>query len=217
MKPKIIMHTQISLDGRIKGFDNPEIYYIVANNIKTDAVLFGSNTVFTAFENSPDETKADLLKPSISPDDPRPFGVIPDSRGVLRKLHCLRNLGYLKGIIMLVSETTPKEYLKYLEERSYTYIIAGNDHVDYEKAFEILNKKYGCQSMRTDSGGVLTNILLKKSLIDEISLVISPCLVGNKEIVLFDRLQIPERINLELLETEVVKQDYLSLRYTIKR
>ncbi|HGN5388730.1 TPA: riboflavin biosynthesis protein RibD, partial [Streptococcus pyogenes] len=22
MKPKIIMHTQISLDGRIKGFDN---------------------------------------------------------------------------------------------------------------------------------------------------------------------------------------------------
>ncbi|HGI1106225.1 TPA: riboflavin biosynthesis protein RibD, partial [Streptococcus pyogenes] len=27
MKPKIIMHTQISLDGRIKGFDNPEVYY----------------------------------------------------------------------------------------------------------------------------------------------------------------------------------------------
>ncbi|HGI1143420.1 TPA: riboflavin biosynthesis protein RibD, partial [Streptococcus pyogenes] len=26
MKPKIIMHTQISLDGRIKGFDNPEVY-----------------------------------------------------------------------------------------------------------------------------------------------------------------------------------------------
>lgn len=29
MKPKIIMHTQISLDGRIKGFDNPEVYYQV--------------------------------------------------------------------------------------------------------------------------------------------------------------------------------------------
>lgn len=27
MKQKIIMHTQISLDGRIKGFDNPEVYY----------------------------------------------------------------------------------------------------------------------------------------------------------------------------------------------
>lgn len=50
MKPKIIMHTQISLDGRIKGFDNPEVYYQVAGGIHSDAVLFGSNTVFTAFE-----------------------------------------------------------------------------------------------------------------------------------------------------------------------
>ncbi len=43
MKPKIIMHTQISLDGRIKGFDNPEVYYQVAGGIHSDAVLFGSN------------------------------------------------------------------------------------------------------------------------------------------------------------------------------
>ena len=39
MKPKIIMHTQISLDGRIKGFDNPEVYYQVAGGIHSDAVL----------------------------------------------------------------------------------------------------------------------------------------------------------------------------------
>ena len=52
MKPKIIMHTHISLDGRIKGFDNPEVYYQVAGGIHSDAVLFGSNTVFTAFEKS---------------------------------------------------------------------------------------------------------------------------------------------------------------------
>ena len=53
MKPKIIMHTQISLDGRIKGFDNPEVYYQVAGGIHSDAVLFGSYTVFTAFEKYP--------------------------------------------------------------------------------------------------------------------------------------------------------------------
>ncbi|BCP57419.1 hypothetical protein SUT007_08770 [Streptococcus parasuis] len=32
MKPKIIMHTQISLDGRIKGFDNPEA--MLSSNIE---------------------------------------------------------------------------------------------------------------------------------------------------------------------------------------
>lgn len=83
MKPKIIMHTQISLDGRIKGFDNPEVYYQVAGGIHSDAVLFGSNTVFTAFEKYPAETEADFEKIITSPEDPRPIGVIPDSRGIL--------------------------------------------------------------------------------------------------------------------------------------
>lgn len=86
MKPKIIMHTQISLDGRIKGFDNPEVYYQVAGGIHSDAVLFGSNTVFTAFEKYPAETEADFEKIITSPEDPRPIGVIPDSRGILRSL-----------------------------------------------------------------------------------------------------------------------------------
>lgn len=69
MKPKIIMHTQISLDGRIKGFDNPEVYYQVAGGIHSDAVLFGSNTVFTAFEKYPAETEADFEKIITSPED----------------------------------------------------------------------------------------------------------------------------------------------------
>lgn len=136
---------------------------------------------FTAFEKYPAETEADFEKIITSPEDPRPIGVIPDSRGILRSLHCLRNLGYLKEIVILVSTATPKEYLNYLEERHYPYIVSGNDHVDYEKAFQILHEQYGCKYMRTDSGGGLTNKLLENGLIDEISLVISPCFVGNKE------------------------------------
>ena len=216
MRPKIIMHAQVSLDGRIKGFDNAEIYYMTANKINSDAVLFGSNTVYTAFENYPEETEADCVNFAKSPDDLRPIGVIPDSRGILRNLHCLRNLGYLKEIVILVSEGTPKNYLRYLEERNYPYIIAGSDHVDYEKTFHILQEKYGCKCMRTDSGGGLTNILLENGFIDEISLMISPCLVGNKEKHLFESLRIPEKINLELLGTEIIEKGYLSLRYSVK-
>ena len=88
MKPKIIMHTQISLDGRIKGFDNPEVYYQVAGGIHSDAVLFGSNTVFTAFEKYPAETEADFEKIITSPEDPRPIGVM-----AVTKLAALTLLG----------------------------------------------------------------------------------------------------------------------------
>lgn len=216
MKLRIVMHSQISLDGRIKGFDNPEVYYMVAGNIHSDAVLFGSNTVYTAFQNYPPETEIDFAKITVNPEDLRPIGVIPDSRGILRNLHCLRNLGYLKEIVILVSEITPKEYLNYLEERHYPYIVAGKDHVDYEKAFQLLYEQYSCSCMRTDSGGKLTDILLAKGLIDEISLVISPCLVGAKEKHLFEGLLLPENIKLELIKTELLQHGFLSLRYAVK-
>ena len=171
---------------------------------------------FTAFEKYPAETEADFEKIITSPEDPRPIGVIPDSRGILRSLHCLRNLGYLKEIVILVSTATPKEYLNYLEERHYPYIVSGNDHVDYEKAFQILHEQYGCKYMRTDSGGGLTNKLLENGLIDEISLVISPCFVGNKEKQLFDNLLLSEKVNLELQGTENAEHGCLSLRYAVK-
>jgi len=47
----------------------------------------------------------------------------------------------------MVSTATPKEYLNYLEERHYPYIMSGNDYVDHEKAFQILYEQYGCKSM----------------------------------------------------------------------
>jgi len=50
-------------------------------------------------------------------------------------------MGYLKDLIILVSETTPQEYLEYLKERHYDFITAGKDHADYRKAFEILNER----------------------------------------------------------------------------
>jgi 2,5-diamino-6-(ribosylamino)-4(3H)-pyrimidinone 5'-phosphate reductase len=47
MRPKMIMHTQTSLNGRIRGFENAGIYYMIANKFNLDAVLFGSNTVYS--------------------------------------------------------------------------------------------------------------------------------------------------------------------------
>ena len=41
MRPKVIMHTQISLDGCVRGFEDTGIYYLVANRFNADMVLFG--------------------------------------------------------------------------------------------------------------------------------------------------------------------------------
>ncbi len=179
-------------------------------------VLFGSETVYTAAEQYPPETEKAFVKPVDTPDDKRLMCVVPDSRGRLRNLHVFRDSEYIKDFIILVSESTPKSYLEYLSERNYDYIIAGNDHVDYAKALEILYDKYGCRIIRTDSGGILTNILIEQGLVDEISLVISPCLVGTSEPHAFRSLSLLNRMPLELINCETL-DNHLSIIYRVSR
>ena len=116
---------------------------------------------------------------------------------------------------MLISEATPKSYIEYLTERNYDYILTGDDHVDYASAFEVLYDKYNCRVIRTDSGGILTNVLLEQGLVDEVSLIISPCLVGKDMPYVFRSLSLNKNIGLDLISHEVVGDDYLSLVYKV--
>lgn len=216
MRPKVVVHAQISLDGCIKGFDDTGVYYRLAAQFNAEMVLFGSNTVSAAAEYfNPPETEKDFIKPVIDPNDSRPFAIVPDSRGKLWNLHLFRNMEYVKDVIILVSKTTPQTYLNYLKERNYDFIICGEDHVDYRKAFEILYDQYNCRLIRTDSGGILTNILISQGLVDEISLVVSPCLVGNSNPSLFRSLSLQDKIQLKLVCSEIIDDNYLSLIYKI--
>ena len=215
MRPRIIVHTQISLDGCVRGFADPGIYYTVANRFNADMVFFGSETIRTAAEQYPPETEKAFVKPEVRQDDKRPMWVVPDSRGRLRNLHVFRDTDYCKDIIILISRATPKSFITYLEERNYDFIIAGDDHVDYARAFEILYDKFGARIMRTDSGGILTNVLLEQGLVDEISLILSPCLVGIDTPQVFRSLTLKDRLDLKLIRFEVVGEDHLSLIYEL--
>lgn len=214
MRPKVIMHTQVSLDGCIHGFENPAAYYAAAAKIDADMILFGSNTVVEALAQYPDDEEGFRIPPADA-SDARPWGVIPDSRGRVRKFRALMGMGYLKGVVALVSAATPKEYLDYLEKRGVDAVMAGDDHVDCAAAFEELNRRYGCRVLRTDSGGTLTSALLNRGLVDEISLVLSPCLVGAASDTVFKNLSIRENVRLELTGTEVIEGGYLCVKYSV--
>jgi 2,5-diamino-6-(ribosylamino)-4(3H)-pyrimidinone 5'-phosphate reductase len=58
------MHTQISLDGCVRGFIDTGIYYVVANRFNADMVLFGSETIYTAAEQYPPENVG-LLRQTV--------------------------------------------------------------------------------------------------------------------------------------------------------
>ncbi len=214
MKPKVIMHNQISLDGKLDGFEvDMGVYYGVAAVFRPDATLVGSGTVLKAVAEIPPEEPSDLKKPDISPDDPNSYVVFVDSKGLIRCHHVFRRFEMIKDVIVLVSRSTPRQYIQYLDEREYDHIEAGEQNVDIEKALELLNERYGFETVRTDAGAILNSVMLEKGLIDEISLIVSPELVGKEQTSMFGPLS--TRVKLRLKSSDLLENGLIHLLYEV--
>jgi len=214
MLPRIIMHNAVSLDGRITGF-TPDLglYYGLASRWNADAMLSGSNTILAASKGMPDEPE----EPYESvPDDPRPLLVVPDSRGRVSNWHMWQKAGYWRDVIVLCSKATEKSYLEYLERRGIDAIIAGDEHVDIRAALEELNVRYGVRTVRLDTGGTLNGVLLRAGLIDEVSVLVHPEMVGST--AYGSLYETPAgTIRLRLDHCEQLPGDVVWLRYTVVR
>lgn len=220
MLPKVIVYNAVSLDGRNTGFEpDLELYYQLAQRFSEDATLVGSQTFLEAPDEIPMEDETAFEPPQYDPEDTRPVLVVPDSRGRIRTWHCWRSQPYWRDWIVLVSESTPQDYLDYLEERHVKVIVTGEESVDLRGALDILGRDYGVRTVRADSGGTLNGILLREGLASEVHLLIHPQLVGEKSSKSFyqvqDEIDFNEMFSLKLVTSERVKGDILLLRYEV--
>lgn len=181
MLPRVILHTAVSLDGRITNFPaDLELYYTLAAQWNPDAVLFGSGTILAAPTLEVPSEHREIFTPSPDQPDPRPLMVIADSRGRVRCWETLKTWPYMRDLVALCSSATPPEYLQYLSQSSIETIRAGVDQVDLRAALEELNRRYAVKTVRVDSGGALNSVLLHDGLVDEVSVLIHPIIAGGK-------------------------------------
>ena len=219
METKIIIHNSISLDCAFIGLTpNMELHYQVVNSYKPDVYMAGSNTAKTGIEmfGQPmqEETKADFFKPDR--DKLLPYWVIPDTKGILKGLlHHYRRFEFCRDVIILVSGTTPVDYLNYLDKRQYDYLMAGENHVDYKGAIGQLAEKYLISRILVDTGSKLGNILLNNGLVDEISLILSPEILGMHSKYLFEGID--SRIVLNCKHCELLKDGYIWIIYEVNK
>lgn len=215
MMPKIVIHNSISLDGSLSNFEpNMGLHYQIAGNYRPDAHLIGSNTIEAGIElygnGIPTEEKTDFEKPKRNKN--LPYWVVVDTRGKLKGLlHTARRFEFCRDIIVLVSEKTPKAYLQYLTARNYDYHVVGKDHIDLKKAILLLSDKYKVKTLLTDTGRILSNLLINKRLVDEISLLVHPVIVGNKSYNMFS--DIDKNRSLTLAKCEILEKKYIGLVY----
>ena len=223
MIPRVILHTAMSLDGRITNFPaDLDLYYSLAARWNPDAILFGSETVLAAVQNNPSldvppEHEEMFTPPENAVTDPRPLLVIADSRGRVRCWDAILKWPYMRGLLALCSSSTPQEYLGYLAEKKIGTIIAGEGRIDMRSALEALNARYGVKVVRVDSGGTLNSVLLNSGLVDEISVLIHPFLTGGKpDPTVFDPLKAAISslsIPLKLCHSEVLDHGIIWARY----
>jgi 2,5-diamino-6-(ribosylamino)-4(3H)-pyrimidinone 5'-phosphate reductase len=222
MLPKVILFNGTSIDGRMDWFSGDiGLYYELAGRWEADAMLSGSETMLAAYAavDVPEEDETAFEPPETDPNDSRQRLVVVDSRGRIRNWHQIRNEPYWRDPIVLCSDATPQEYMGYLKKRHVDTIVAGKDRVDLRVALEELNSRYGIKTIRVDSGGVLNGALLRARLVAEVSVLITPHLVGGtspRSIFIAPDLTSPDGvIPLTLTHVEQVRDSIVWLRYEV--
>jgi 2,5-diamino-6-(ribosylamino)-4(3H)-pyrimidinone 5'-phosphate reductase len=198
------------------------LYYEIASRFDEDAMLSGSNTILAMpTEEEPEEGDEIAEPPETGADGARRLLVVVDSRGRVRNWPFLQKQPYWRDVVALCSGTTPQSHLEYLDREHVAYIVTGEEHVDLRAALEELNVRYGVQKVRVDSGGILNGLLLRAGLVDEVSVLIDPSLVGGmspRSILTAPDLTSSEGvIGLRLVHLERFEGDVVWLRYEVAK
>ncbi len=217
MRPYVVIHSQVSVDGRIDWFPaDAGLYYQLASRWKEDATLAGTDTLIAAAVQSGEEpTEQDTSAASRG----GPLLVVPDSRGRMKHWEALLSAPYWRGGLALCTRATPKKHLEYLGEIGVESMIVGDDRVDLGEALERLSHTHGVKTVRVDSGGTLNGVLLREGLADEVSVLVSPYLVGGvTPKSLFrapDLTEAADVIGLRLSSVEELRDGVVWLRYEV--
>lgn len=95
------------------------------------------------------------------------------------------------------------------------------DTINFKELFEQVERQ-GAKAMTIQSGGDMNSVLLSAGLIDELSIVVAPVLIGGKDtqsLVGGESLKTEQDLQnlkpLELLEAKKLEHNYLHLRYKV--
>lgn len=220
MRPHLVLHNAVSVDGRTDWIKpDLELFYGLCELFTEDATLVGSATLLDA-PTSIDDSSDEIAEPGEN-SGRRPLLVAVDSMGRLNNWPLWQRSSYWSGCVSLASNATPHEHIEKLRALGVEVVVAGADKVDLGQALELLAERFGVRRIRVDSGGVLNGVLLREGLVDEVSLLIQPCLVGGSSPrSLFrapDLQHIAGLLELELVHVQSLDRGHVWLRYSVRR
>ncbi len=187
-KPKVTLSAAITLDGKI-GQKNKQIVLSSKTDkirvhklrSKSDAILVGKTTV---------EQDDPLLTVRYAKGK-NPIRIILDSHGTITNDSRIIKTCKRVPTIIVVSELVSKPNLNRLQKLSLDVIVCGKNQVNLTRLMQVLSKK-GIKTILLEGGGTLNRSFLKKNLIDEMIIALTPYVLGSKNTIsLFEGLSFP--------------------------
>ena len=193
---KVICHMLISIDGKVTGsyLENKHIsecldhYYRIHRELNGDAFACGRVKMEGSFTHGfyPDLSKYDssdvVFDDFVANHSQTKYAVAFDRKGKLGwKNGTLfdEDEGYSnRHIIEVLTKEVNPSYLSYLKSIGVSYIFAGDKELDIEIALKKLNKLFNIKTLLLEGGSIIDGAFLLASLVDELSLVLTP-MIGN--------------------------------------
>jgi 2,5-diamino-6-(ribosylamino)-4(3H)-pyrimidinone 5'-phosphate reductase len=162
-RPHVVVHVAVSVDGATSGFE-PDVgrFYALASTWDEDVTLAGADTILAQ-----DEALATAPRPG--PADGGPLLAVVDARARVTQWEALRQCGHWSDVIALRGRATSAPVRE---------LSTGSERVDLGAALRVLHERERARVVRVDSGGGLIGALLREGLVDELSLLVHPCLAG---------------------------------------
>jgi len=187
-KPKVTLSAAISIDGKIGQKNKQIVLSSKADTIrvhklrsKSDAILVGKNTV----------QQDDPLLTVRFTKGKNPTRIILDSHGTIKNYSKIIKTCKRVPTMIVVSELVSKSNLNRLQKLPIDVIVCGKTQVNITKLLYILSKK-GIKTVLLEGGGTLNRSFLKKNLIDEMVIALTPYVLGSENTVsLFEGISFP--------------------------
>ena len=178
-KPKIILSAAVTLDGKIGQKNKKIVLSSKSDKIrvhklrsKFDAILVGKNTI----------EQDDPLLTVRYVKGKNPTRIILDSHGTIKNSSQIIKTCKNVSTIIVTSELASKLNLNRLKKLPLIVIVCGKEQVNITKLVKILYKK-GIKNILLEGGGTLNYSFLKKNLIDEMIITLTPYVLGSKNTI----------------------------------